>query len=209
MSVTWTRGGGLWLPPTRAQLIERFEEMTRSARRAPVDGAEIAMMLGGLARRSGDRDLPKPLVVTNQAAMAVLGRYVAGLAVDPLKLANVGERTIRGGLYRTQLYGEDMHAEARAVSLEVFARMAKDLSVTAAVDVSTVPDHFGENLVRLRERARMTQMKLSVKTGIGISTLRDWEHGRHLPRPRTREMDLRALCKALGCKRSELLDGDE
>ncbi|WP_140489752.1 helix-turn-helix transcriptional regulator [Bifidobacterium sp. UTBIF-68] len=61
-------------------------------------------------------------------------------------------------------------------------------------------------LKQLRERAGLTQVKLSQQTGIARTVISSYETGRRDERNMTLENALR-LSRALGCRPDELTDG--
>jgi transcriptional regulator with XRE-family HTH domain len=64
---------------------------------------------------------------------------------------------------------------------------------------------MGERFQRLRHQAKMTQDEASQKSGVPLSTLRQWEQGKRLPR-----IDhAMQLARALGVTLDELTGMDE
>ena len=53
---------------------------------------------------------------------------------------------------------------------------------------------FGENLQRLRTKAKLSQAGLAERSGISVNTIQNWEIDRHLPRIEV----LPRLARALG-----------
>lgn len=58
-------------------------------------------------------------------------------------------------------------------------------------------------LVKLRERANLTQMKLAIAIGVSLTTISDWENGKSEPRLK----HIKLLLKILSCSFDELAEG--
>lgn len=59
------------------------------------------------------------------------------------------------------------------------------------------------NIYRLRLENAMTQFDLAVATGSGLSSITNWENGKHFPQPRM----LAHLARALNVEIADLLEG--
>jgi len=68
---------------------------------------------------------------------------------------------------------------------------------------ATLPERFGENLRKARERSQMTQVELGRLSGVSPTAICRLEAGRREPRLRT----LVALAHALDMKASDLIRG--
>jgi transcriptional regulator with XRE-family HTH domain len=71
--------------------------------------------------------------------------------------------------------------------------------------MTTEKEAMGERFKRLREAARLTQEEASERSGVPVSTLRNWEQGQRLPR-----IDLAMkLARTLGVDMNVLTGFDE
>jgi DNA-binding transcriptional regulator YiaG len=179
--------------------------MARGARRAAVEESELAAMLATTFRMTG---APGTAPVRPRLLLPQLVKdYKAGRA-SPLMIVQADARAIWSHHWHLRYGGADPIPAVRQLTLEVLARMAKDVEMTPALaaDATAPPTSFGARLVAARKAAvwvhptGMTQAELALKIKTSVTTIRDWESGRHEPQ----EIRVPRLLRALRCSRSDL-----
>lgn len=189
--------------PSPGLVIERLAQMAKRARQASIDDSELKVMLGTTFRMTGAPGtapmLPRFLLPQ------LIKDYQAGRA-SPLMIVQADARAVWAHHWHLRNGGADPILGIRHLTLEVLSRMAKDIepmtsAITADRRRAQVANTFGARLRAARKKAGLTQAQLAQKAGIpSVSTVRDWEAGRHEPQ----EVRIPRLLRVLSCSRSDL-----
>jgi len=188
--------------PTRVQSLERFDRLVRSSRRQSISETElVAVEIVGRYRPLLGPYGPETLAATP----FVLDTYAAYRA-DRLTPARLGAAALvaeQVGPAQIERWGYDPTGDYRDMSLELMARMARDLRNVSVTEKPARPtETFGSRLQSARLRRGLTQVDLAVAVDCSPSAIRAWEHDDRMPVSR----NVRALAKALRIRPQELTD---